>query len=41
MENDFVTDEEKAQIDKYLMRAFNELCKIEKLLKQKGEKNNE
>ena len=32
MNND-ITEEEKEKIDKYLMRALNNLCRIEKLLK--------
>jgi len=35
--NDYVTKEELEQIEKRLMRAYNELCKIQKILKQKGE----
>ena len=34
--NDYVTKEELEQIEKRLMRAYNELCKIQKILKQKG-----
>lgn len=32
-----LTDKEIDKIEKQLMRAYNELCKIEKVLKQKGE----
>lgn len=40
MNND-ITEEEKEKIDKYLMRALNNLCRIEKLLKDiKGSDSN-
>lgn len=35
-----LTDKEIDKIEKQLMRAYNELCKIEKVLKQKGSENN-
>lgn len=39
--NDNLTEEEKEKINKYLMRALNNLCRIEKLLKDiKGSDNN-
>lgn len=35
-----LTDKEIERIEKQLMRAYNEICKIEKVLKQKGSEDN-